>query len=74
MINAASVAAFKKEMDSAGANYQVVTYPGAQHSFTNPEADALGKKFNLPLAYDEKADKDSWQQAKVFLREVFAEE
>ena len=73
MINAASVAAFKKEMDGAGANYKVVTYPRVQHSFTNSEADALGKKFNLPLAYDEKADQDSWQQTEVFLREVFAE-
>jgi len=32
----------------------------------------MGKKFNLPIAYDAKADKDSWEQAKVFLREVFA--
>jgi dienelactone hydrolase len=72
MIGADSVAAFKKEMDNAGANYRVVTYPGAQHAFTNPEADELGKKFKLPLAYNVEADKDSWQQATVFLREVFA--
>ena len=72
MIGADSVAAFKKEMDNAGANYRVVTYPGAQHAFTNSEADELGKKFKLPLAYNESADKDSWEQAKVFLREVFA--
>lgn len=72
MINADSVAGFKREMDHAGAHYRVVTYPGAQHAFTNPEASALGKKFNMPLAYDAKADKDSWQQATVFLREIFA--
>lgn len=72
MIGADSVAAFKKEMDNAGANYRVVTYPGAQHAFTNPAADKLGKKFKLPLAYNAEADKDSWQQATVFLREVFA--
>jgi len=72
MIGADSVAAFKKEMDAAKANYRVVTYPGVQHSFTNPEADKLGKKFKLPLAYNAEADKDSWQQATVFLREVFA--
>jgi len=72
MIGADSVAAFKKEMDAAGANYRVVTYPGAQHAFTNQEADELGKKFKLPLAYNEKADKDSWQQATVFLREIFS--
>ncbi|MFZ5522873.1 MAG: dienelactone hydrolase family protein [Pseudomonadota bacterium] len=72
MIGADSVAAFKKEMDHAGANYRVVTYPGAQHAFTNPEADELGQKFKMPLAYNAAADKDSWQQATVFLREVFA--
>jgi dienelactone hydrolase len=72
MIGAESVTAFKKEMDNAGANYRVVTYPGAKHSFTNPDADELGKKFKLPLAYDAEADKDSWQQATVFLRELFS--
>jgi dienelactone hydrolase len=72
MIGADSVAAFKREMDNAGANYRVVTYPGAQHAFTNPAADELGKKFKMPLAYNAAADKDSWQQATVFLREVFA--
>ncbi len=71
MIGAESVAAFKKEMDGAGASYRVVTYPGVQHSFTNPDADELGKKFKLPLAYNEEADKDSWQQATEFLHEIF---
>jgi dienelactone hydrolase len=72
MIGADKVAAFRKEMDAAGANYRVVVYPGAKHAFSNPEADELGKKFNLPIAYDAAADKDSWAQATVFLREVFA--
>jgi dienelactone hydrolase len=72
MIGADKVAAFKQEMDAANVNYRVVTYPGVKHSFTNPDADELGKKFNLPLAYNADADKDSWQQTTVFLREVFA--
>lgn len=72
MITAANVAAFRQEMDNAGADYRIVTYPGVKHSFTNPEADELGNKFNLPLAYNAAADKDSWQQMTVFLREVFA--
>jgi len=66
------VAAFRKEMDAAGADYRVVIYPGAKHAFTNPDADVMGKKFNLPIAYDARADKDSWEQATVFLRDVFA--
>jgi dienelactone hydrolase len=72
MIGADKVAEFRKEMDAAGANYRVVIYPGAKHAFTNPESDQMGKKFNLPIAYDAEADKDSWAQATVFLREVFA--
>ena len=72
MIAADNVASFKQEMNNAGANYRVVIYPGAKHAFSNPEADELGKKFKLPIAYDAHADKDSWGQAKVFLQEVFA--
>lgn len=71
MIPADTVAAFRKEMQGAGADFRVVTYPGVKHSFTNPDADELGRRFNLPLVYDAAADQDSWQQATVFLREVF---
>ena len=71
-IGADKIAAFKQEMESAGVHYRVVTYPGAKHAFTNPDADELGKKFNLPIAYNAEADKDSWEQAKVFLSSVFA--
>ena len=71
MITADKVAAFKQEMSDAKADFRIVTYPGAGHSFTNPDADELGKKFNLPLAYNAAADKDSWQQATVFLKDVF---
>lgn len=72
MISAGKVAAFSQEMQNAQADYKVVTYPGAKHAFTNPAADELGKKFHMPLAYNAAADKDSWQQAKEFLRETFA--
>lgn len=70
MIPAAQVAAFRQEMETAGVNYKVVVYPGAMHAFTNPDADDLGKKFNMPIAYNEKADKDSWAQLQVFLDDV----
>ena len=72
MIGADKVAAFKQEMENAGVSYRVVTYPGALHAFTNPDADELGKRFKMPIAYDAKADQDSWQQVMVFLREVSA--
>jgi len=62
---------FKKEMDAAGVKYEVVTYPGAKHAFSNPAATELGKKFNIPLEYNEAADKDSWQRLQAFLKEIF---
>jgi dienelactone hydrolase len=66
------IAAFKAMMNAAGAHYTFINYPGAKHSFTNPGADALGKQFNLPLAYNAAADKASWQTLEQFLHEIFA--
>jgi len=70
-VSAESIAAFKKEMEAARAKYRFVSYPGAKHAFTNPDADGYGKKFNLPLAYNAVADKESWDQMKVFLAGAF---
>ena len=65
-----TVVAFKKEMDAAKVDYRYVDYPGAVHAFTNPEATALGQKFNLPLKYDAEADKQSKATAATFLASV----
>lgn len=51
---------FRREMDAAKASYVVKVYPGASHSFTNPDADHYGHQFNLPLRYNAEADKQSW--------------
>jgi dienelactone hydrolase len=67
----AQVEAFEKEMKAAGADFQVISYPGTVHSFTNPEATELGKKFNLPLAYNAEADKKSWHEMQKFLEKIF---
>jgi dienelactone hydrolase len=69
-IPAELVEAFKKEMTDAGVDFKFIAYPGAVHSFTNPEATGYGKKFNLPLAYNKKADKESWADMKKFLAET----
>jgi dienelactone hydrolase len=70
----ALVQAFRQELDRAGVNYQLVSYPGAKHSFTNPQADEYGKKFGLPLAYDAYADRDSWGRMAQFLGDLFAKD
>ena len=63
--------AFKKEMTAAGADYKFINYPGALHAFTNPAATALGKKFNLPLAFNAGADRKSWAEMRTFLGNAF---
>ena len=68
------VEAFRREMKKAGADFRIVLYPGATHSFTNPKADEYAKKFNLPIAYDAHADRDSWRKLKKFLRQIFKEQ
>ena len=65
------VAAFRKSMDSAGANYTFKTYPGATHAFTNPEATEKGQKFNMPIRYNGAADTASWNDMKAFFGTVF---
>jgi dienelactone hydrolase len=64
------IEAFKQEMKGADADFRFISYPGALHSFTNPEATELGKKFNMPIAYNAKADKESWNEMKGFLSMV----
>ena len=64
------IAAFKQEMTAAGVDYEFVNYPGAKHSFTNPDADKFGKQFELPLEYNPAVDKESWQKLQVFFKEI----
>ena len=70
-ITAEQIAIFKDDMDAAGVDYHFINYPGAKHSFTNPDADTFGEKFGLPLQYNAKADADSWQAMQEFLAGIF---
>lgn len=61
------VEGFKKEMEAAKVDYQIVVYGEAQHSFTNPASDG-----SVPGAlYDARADLRSWEQLRSFLSGVF---
>ena len=66
------IEALKKELTDQKVDFKFVNYPGAVHSFTNPEATRLGKKFKMPIAYNAKADKESWRDMQHFLKEIFA--
>ncbi len=70
-ISSESVVQFKAALDSVGADYTYIAYDSAVHAFTSPEADVLGEKFDLPLAYNEKADKASWAELQTLLNSVF---
>ncbi len=71
-VNAAQIDTFKAEMEKAKVQYKFVNYEDAKHSFTNPGADSMGTKFNMPLVYNEKADKESWQEMKNLFERVFS--
>ena len=62
---------FKKQMDSIGAKYTFKTYEGATHAFTNPNATAIGEKFNIPIKYNAAADSASWKDMKNFFDTIF---
>lgn len=68
-VPADQVKGFIEEMTKAGANWQLVTFGGTVHSFTNPEADSLG----IPaLKYNKTADERSWKAMTEFFSEIFA--
>ncbi|MBO3697560.1 dienelactone hydrolase family protein [Roseivirga sp. E12] len=66
-----TVEAYKAAMDAVNANYEYVSYEGAVHGFTNPDADTLGVQFNMPLKYQKEADEDSWAKMTSLFQEVF---
>ena len=70
-ISAKDVDGFKKEMKDAGADMKYIAYKDATHAFSNPAATELGKKFNMPIAYNEKADKGSWTEMQTFFNTIF---
>jgi dienelactone hydrolase len=64
----AEVQAFQDEMRKSGADWQMVAYGGAVHTFTNP---AAGNDPSRGSAYNEKAALRSWEHMKAFFAEIF---
>ena len=71
MVTMDDLAGFKAEMDGAGATYEVITYPGAKHGFTNPEADTNAAKYSIDVGYQEQADEQSWDAMQSFFNKIF---
>lgn len=69
-VPAKDLAAFEQEMKDAGVDYKLVQYPGAVHSFTQV---AAGNDNSKGAAYNEAADKASWEEMKAFFGRIFAD-
>jgi len=64
----AEVQAFQDEMRKGGVDWMFVAFGGAVHSFTDWSA---GNDNSKGAAYNEKADKRSWEAMKEFFSEIF---
>lgn len=68
LVDNEQVQAFVREMQEAEANWQLVMYGEAVHSFTDPNA---GDDPSKGTAYNAEADKRSWEAMKNFFGEIF---
>lgn len=57
----------QKEMYKNKADYTFINYENSLHAFTNPNSTAVGQKFNIPIAYNELADKKSYADLLSFI-------
>jgi dienelactone hydrolase len=67
-VPAKDIAAFEQEMKDAKVGYKLVSYPGAVHAFTQK---AAGNDNSKGAAYNEAADKASWEEMRQFFERLF---
>jgi dienelactone hydrolase len=67
-VPAERVIKFKNALSDANVDWEMDVYANTKHGFTNPDAGKFGMD---QLAYNEKADKRSWQRMKDFFAEIF---
>lgn len=65
--SAEEISAFQQEMRDCKADWQMIYYADAVHSFTDPDA---GNDKSKGVAYNEKAAKRSWKAMQDFFEEV----
>jgi dienelactone hydrolase len=71
LVPAPQVKAWEDGMRKAGADWELIAYGGAVHTFSNPAAGTANKAQGV--AYDRKAAERSWQHMQLFFREIFGE-
>ncbi len=59
---------FRAKLEASGADWEMNTYGGARHGFTNPDAAKAGID---NLRYDPAADRRSWARMQAFFGELF---
>lgn len=67
-VPAADITSFQQEMRDGKADWQMIYYADAVHAFTEKKA---GNDNSKGAAYNEKADKRSWEHMKLFLKQLF---
>ena len=67
-VKPADLAAFEQEMREAKVDWELIKYGGAVHSFTER---AAGNDNSKGAAYNENADRRSWEAMKAFFGEIF---
>ena len=67
MVPLEMVDSFQKEMTEASADWQLHSYGGTYHAFTNPDANDP----NLGTQFNKSANERSWQSMKSFFEEIF---
>ncbi len=68
MVTSDKVKEYIEAMNRTNLDWRLIINGGAEHSFTNPDAD----KHNLPgLSYNKAADMRSWADMQMFFKEIF---
>jgi len=67
---AEQVTAFSNSLEAAGADWQLLSFGGVKHSFTNEGSASYGLD---ALVYDADADRRSWQAMQNFFAEIFSD-
>jgi dienelactone hydrolase len=62
-----AIQAFRGALDKAGVKYEFMSFPGARHRFTVPDADKHGLD---GLRYDKAADEGSWKKMLALFKDV----
>lgn len=65
------VTQFSTALNDAGVDWEMITYGGAKHAFSNPYADGYGID---GLAYHENAERRAWARTLLFLEDLFSDD